>query len=78
MAETDDVDTDVKLSEDNQEELTIGDAKEAFTDEKKAINFKGGDYNLTSHDLFMKFQTVDVQGYIFFHQILYPSAITLP
>ena len=46
IAETD-VDTDVKLSEDNQEELTIGDAKEAFTDEKKAINFKGGDYNLT-------------------------------
>ena len=51
MAETDDVDTDVKLSEDNQEELTIGDAKEAFTDEKKAINFKGG--TTTSHDLFI-------------------------
>ena len=40
-----DVDTDVEQSEDNQEGLTIGDAKDVSTDKEKAINFKG-DYNL--------------------------------
>ena len=40
------LDTDVKQLEGNQEVFTIGDAKDASTDEK-AINFKGGDYNLT-------------------------------
>ena len=42
-----DVDTDVKQLEGNQEVLTIGDANDASTDEGEAINFKGGDYNLT-------------------------------
>ena len=41
------MDTDVKQLEDNQEVLTIGDAKDASTVEEKAINFKGDDYNLT-------------------------------
>ena len=31
----------------HQEVLTIGDAKDAFIAEEKAINFKGDDYNLT-------------------------------
>ena len=33
-----DVDTDVKQLEGNQEVLTIGDAKDASTDEEEAIN----------------------------------------
>ena len=47
-----DVDTDVKQLEGNQEVLTIGDAKDASTDEEKAIKFKGGDYNFAEffHD----------------------------
>ena len=40
------LDTDVKQLEGNQEVLTIGDVKDASTDEEKAINFKGGDFNL--------------------------------
>ena len=40
------VDTDVKQLEGNQEVLTIGDAKDASTDEEEAINFKGCDFNL--------------------------------
>ena len=46
FAETD-IDTDVKQSEGNQGELTIGDAKDALIDEEKGINFKGENYNLT-------------------------------
>ena len=41
-----DVDTDAKQLEGNQEVLTIGDAKDASTDEDEAINFKGCDFNL--------------------------------
>ena len=41
-----DIDTSVKRLEGNQEVLTIGDVKDASTDEEKAINFKGGDFNL--------------------------------
>ena len=41
------LDTDVKQLEGNQEVLTVGEAKDAFTDEERAINFKGVDYNLT-------------------------------
>ena len=42
------LDTDVKQLEGNQEVLTIGDAKDASTDEERATKFKGGDYNLAS------------------------------
>ena len=41
-----DVDTVVKQLEGNQEVLTIGDAKDASTDEEEAIHFKGCDFNL--------------------------------
>ena len=54
-----DVDTDVKQleGEGNQEELTIGDVKDASIDEEKAINFTGG--TTTSHSPSMKFRTVE-------------------